>query len=88
MDGVLMQKLCDLLQIAKTMKWSNRKVQSSSVTNHTLLFKEQSDWDLNLQQIAGAIRSIENTQTKFTQNFMMLGREVTRPIYLTLVQQI
>ena len=37
------------------------------------------DWDLELQQLASAIRSTENRHTGFT-NFLMLGRETIKPI--------
>lgn len=42
----------------------------------------QRDWDLNLQQLAGAIRSTESRQTGYTPNMMMLGREVIQPVDL------
>jgi hypothetical protein len=41
--------------------------------------KSQKQWDLHLQQIAGALRSSVNRMTGFTANMMMLGREVNTP---------
>jgi hypothetical protein len=41
--------------------------------------KSQKQWDIHLQQIAGALRSSVNRMTGFTANMMMLGREVNNP---------
>ncbi len=46
----------------------------------------QNQWDLHLQQIAGAIRASVNQSTGFTANKLMLGREVNTPAYLMFPQ--
>lgn len=40
---------------------------------------EQTNWDKNLDCLAGAYRSSSNESTGLTPNLMMLGREVTLP---------
>ncbi|KAH3694054.1 hypothetical protein DPMN_081493 [Dreissena polymorpha] len=47
----------------------------------------QDSWDVNLPQIAGALRSSVNRSTGFTQNKMMLGREVYSPADLVFPSQ-
>ena len=44
--------------------------------------KKQDQWDVYLQQIAGALRASVNRQTGFTANRLMLGREVNMPAHL------
>ena len=39
-------------------------------------------WDLHLQQIAGALRSSVNRSTGYTANRLMLGREINLPAHL------
>lgn len=41
--------------------------------------KYQNQWDVELQQIAGALRSAVNRNTGFTANRLMLGKEVNMP---------
>ena len=48
--------------------------------------KSQNQWDLHLQQIAGALRSAINRSTGYTANMMMLGREVNLPAHLMFPQ--
>ncbi len=48
----------------------------------------QNQWDLHLQQIAGAIRASVNQSTGYTANKLMLGREVNTPAYLMFPQKI
>jgi hypothetical protein len=88
-----MTKICDLLQIAKTRTTpyhpqSNGQVERSNrqvlQTICCYLRNKKCDWDLYLQQIAGAILATRNRQTKFTPNLLMLGGEVTQPIDLIL----
>ena len=42
----------------------------------------QDQWDLHLQQIAGALRSSINRNMGYTANRLMLGRKVNTPTYL------
>ena len=74
-DGNLMRSLCDLLQISKTRTTpyhpaSNGQVERANRTVlqaiRCFLKKKQSEWDVNLQQLTGAIRETENRQTGFT----------------------
>ena len=44
--------------------------------------KKQDQWDVHLQQIAGALRASVNRQTGFTANRLMLGREVNMLAHL------
>ena len=44
--------------------------------------KSQNQWDLHLQQIAGALRSSVNRSTGYTANRLMLGREINLPAHL------
>ena len=46
----------------------------------------QDQWDLHLQQIAGALQSAVNRSTNYTGNKLMLGREVNTPAYLMFPQ--
>lgn len=45
---------------------------------------KQKNWDVHLQQLAGAIRATKHRQTGFTPNQMMLGRDVVQPLDLLL----
>lgn len=92
-DGNLMRRLCDLLQITKTRTTpyhpaSNGQVERANITIlqaiRCFLSKSQADWDLHLQQLDGAIRATENRQTGYTANFMMPGREVSHPLDIML----
>ena len=69
MDGVLMRQLCELLQITKTRTTPYHPASNGQVERYyrsvlqairCYLKNKQSDWDLHLQQIAGAIRATEN----------------------------
>ena len=90
-DGKLFASVCELLQIAKTRTTPYRPCSNGQVEryNRTLLQLircflkgNQQNWDEHLQQLAGAIRSTVNRNTRFTPNLMMLGREITLPIDL------
>lgn len=49
--------------------------------------KSQNQWDLHIQQIAGALRSSVNCTTCYTANMLMLGRQVNTPAYLMFLQR-
>lgn len=90
-DGKLFHSLCNLLEIVKSRTTPYRPSSNGQVERYNSLILQmirchlkgnQRDWDLNLQQLAGAIRSTENRQTGYTPNMMMLGREVIQPVDL------
>ena len=89
-DGQLFRRLCEVLQIAKTRTTPYRPASNGQCErcNRTLLFmiraylEKTTEWDIYLQQIAGAIRSTVNDSTGETPNRMMLGRETLQPIDL------
>ena len=45
---------------------------------------QQTNWDLNLGCLAAAYRATKHEATKFTPNYLMLGREVRLPYDITL----
>lgn len=87
-DSKLFGELCKLLQIHKTRTTPYRPSANGQVEryNRTLMDavrcfigKSQNQWDVHIQQIAGALRSSVNRMTGFTANMLMLGREVNTP---------
>lgn len=98
-ESRLFQEVCKLLQITKTRTTPYRPCSNGQVERYNRLvlqaircymenISQQKDWDLHLQQIAGAIRATVNRQTGFTQNRMMLGREVSQPLDIMLGRKI
>ncbi len=90
-DGNLFKAFCDLLQITKTRTTPYRPCANGQVERYNRLILQMvrcfvqghhRDWDEHLPILAGAIRAMENRQTGFTPNMMMLGREVNQPIDL------
>ena len=91
-ESRLFQEVCKLLQITKTPyrpctngqveRYNRLVLQAISCFMENI--SQQKDWDLGLQQIAGAIRATVNRQTGFTSNRMMLGREVAKPVDIML----
>ena len=88
----LFLNVCKLLQITKNRTSPYRPSSNGQVerSNRTILqmircyTERQEEWDVNLQQIAAAIRATQHRQTGFTPNRMMLGREVASPLDLML----
>ncbi|VDI29490.1 Hypothetical predicted protein [Mytilus galloprovincialis] len=87
--GNLVRQLCELLQIAETRTTPYHPSSNGQVEryNRTILQtircfikSKQHNWDLFLQQLVGAVRATRNSQTGFSANMMMLGREVFQPI--------
>ena len=83
--------LCEALEIHKTRTTPYRPSANGQVEryNRTLMDAVrcfigplQTNWDLNIQQIAGAMRSAVNRSTGFTPNYLMLGREVNIPAHV------
>ena len=84
----LFNSICELFQINKTRTTPYRPCSNGQIErmNRTLLQMircflkdDQTDWDLQLPQLAGAMRSSVNRSTGFSANMMMLGREVSLP---------
>jgi transposase InsO family protein len=94
-ESKLFTELCRVLEIHKARTTPYRPSANGQVEryNRTLMDavrcfigKSQDQWDLYLQQIAGALRSSVNRNTGFTANKLMLGREVTTPAQLMFPQ--
>ena len=90
-ESRLFKELCKALQIHKARTTPYRPSSNGQVEryNRTLMDavrcfigKKQDQWDIHLQQIAGALRASVNRQTGFTANRLMLGREVNMPAHL------
>ena len=94
-ESKLFTALCEVLDIHKARTTPYRPSANGQVEryNRTLMdavrcyIKDSQDqWDLHLQQIAGALRSAVNRSTNYTANKLMLGREVNTPAYLMFPQ--
>lgn len=94
-ESKLFAALCTALQIHKSRTTTYRPSANGQAEryNRTLMDavrcfigKSQNQWDLHLQQIAGALRSSVNRSTGYTANMMMLGREVNLPAHLMFPQ--
>jgi len=92
-DGILFHEVCKLLEITKTRTTPYRPCNNGQVERYNSIILQcircflkgkQEDWDLNLQLLAGAIRSTENRNTGYTANMLMFGRETQHPIDLLL----
>ena len=90
-ESKLFRELCKALQIHKARTTPYRPSSNGQVEryNRTLMDavrcfigNKQDQWDVYLQQIAGALRASVNRQTGFTANRLMLGREVNMPAHL------
>ena len=90
-ESKLFRELCKALQIHKARTTPYRPSSNGQVEryNRTLvdavrcfIGKKQDQWDVYLQQIAGALRASVNHQTGFTANRLILGREVNMPAHL------
>ena len=42
--------------------------------------EDQTDWDVHLPYVMMAYRASEHASTKYTPNFLMLGREINLPL--------
>ena len=87
-ESELFAALCKALQIHKTRTTPYRPSANGQAEryNRTIMEavrcfigKNQSKWDENIFQLAGALRSTVNRQTGFTPNKLMLGREINIP---------
>ena len=84
-----MKALCHLYRIAKTRTTPYRPSSNGQVEQYNRLLlqlihcyrhSKQKTWDLDLQILAGAIRSMEHRAAGYSANMMMLGMEVFQPI--------
>ena len=92
-ESGLFTELCQMLKITKTRTTPYHPCSNGQVEryNRTLLQMircylegKQNTWDQNLHLLTGAIRSMQNRNTGFSPNMMMLGWEVVQPIHITL----
>jgi transposase InsO family protein len=94
-ESKLFTAMCEALHIHKTRTTPYRPSANGQVERHNrtlmdavrcFIGNSQDQWDLNLHQIAGALRASVNRSTGYTPNKMMLGREVNSPAYLMFPQ--
>jgi hypothetical protein len=87
-ESKLFTEVCKVLEIHKARTTPYRPSSNGQVERYNRILmdavrcfigKTQNQWDLCLQQIAGALRSSVNRMTGFTANRLMLGREVNIP---------
>ncbi|XP_041374756.1 uncharacterized protein LOC121387644 [Gigantopelta aegis] len=87
-ESELFQEVCKLLHIHKARTTPYRPSANGQVKryNRTLMDaircyinKSQIQWDDNLAQLAGALRSVVNRHSGYTPNHLMLGKEVNQP---------
>jgi hypothetical protein len=90
-EGKVFTALCEVLEIHKSRTTPYRPASNGQVErfNRTLMDavrcfiqKSQNQWNLYIQQIAGALRASVNRNTGFTANKLMLGRETNTPASL------
>ena len=91
--SVLLKEVCRLLEITKTQTSSyhpagNGLVERFNRTLADMLRKYVSgayaDWDRYLPFVTAAYRATVHPATGYTPNYLMLGREVTMPVDLSL----
>lgn len=90
-ESNLFKAICDLLHIHKTQTTPCRPGANGQVERFNRMLmnavrcfvsKQQDNWDENIPQLAGAIRSSVNRSTGLSPNQMMLGRKVNSPVDL------
>ena len=90
-ESALFREMCELFRVHKLRTTAYRPSANGQAErmNRTLLQalrcfvdKKQTNWDKCVPFIAAAMRSSVNSQTGFTPNRLMLGREVTMPAEL------
>ena len=90
-DGNLMTEVCRLLDIDKmhTTPYHascngviERFHATLSSIMRRLLDESQADWDAQLPYVMAAYRASQHEATKFTPNYLILGREVRAPVHL------
>jgi hypothetical protein len=92
-QSILLNTICDMLQIRKTKTTPYRPKSNGQVERHNktitqmircYLKSRNAHWDENIPLLASAIRSAINRSTGFTPNRMLFGRETVKPIDLIL----
>ena len=90
-ESKLFQQLCKILEIHKARMTAYRPSANGQVEryNRTVMDalrcyvgKTQTNWDVHLQQVAGALRSAVCRQTGFTPNKMLFGHEVNTAAHI------
>jgi len=90
-DGNLMAEVCKLLDVDKMRTTAyhpscNGVVERFHATLNAIMGRmideHQSDWDAMLPYVMAAYRASQHEATKFTPNYLVLGREVRAPVDL------
>jgi len=93
-DGNLMTEVCKLLDVDKMRITAyhpscNGVVERFHATLNAIMVRmideHQSDWDVMLPYVMAAYRASQHEVTKFTPNYLVLGREVRAPVDLMYV---
>ena len=89
--GNVVKLVCELLEIRKSQTTPYRPQSNGQVERYNrtivemircLKMKSEKDWDVYLPHITSAIHCLRNPPTGFSANRLMLGREVTKPVYV------
>jgi hypothetical protein len=90
-DSNLFKAFCQLLEVTKTRTTPYHPSGNGQVERYNRIvlamvrgycLKKNKNWDRDLPLLCMALHSMENRQTGFTPNMMMLGREVIQPAEL------
>ena len=92
-EAALFKKMCQMLQIHKLRTTpyhpsSNGMVERQNrilvAAIRSFINKNLDDWDIYVPMIASAMRAAVNSQTGYSANQLMLGREVLSPLDMSL----
>jgi transposase InsO family protein len=92
-ESSLFKTFCELFQITKTRTTPYRPSSNGQIERYNRIVLQMircyiegkhSAWDRDLPLLSMALHSMENRQTGFTPNRMMLGRETIQPVDLLL----
>ena len=87
----LMNSICSLLEISKTRTTAYNPSSNGMVErlNQTLtdmiksfVNNNRTNWDEHINLLLAAYRSIPHPATRFTPNYLMLGREINLPLQI------
>jgi len=89
LDGELMREICMLLDVDK-LRTTAYKASTNAVAERfhrtlnsmigRMIDEFQRDWDSLLPYVMAAYRSSRHEATRYTPNFLMMGREVRAPV--------